>query len=55
MIKIACNCNGTKAGQSVQYEVTLKDGTKTTVKSTAEARILIATSKQGGTYRAVTV
>lgn len=45
-------CCGKGAGQTLQYEVKLNNGTVKTVGSIAEARILVATGG-GGTYKSV--
>jgi hypothetical protein len=47
-------CCGQKSGETLQYKVTLNDGTVKTVGTIAEARIALATGG-GGTYRAVPV
>lgn len=50
MVKIACNCGGSKSAQ-IQYEVKTARSTYT-VGTVAEAKIKIAVDG-GGTYKAV--
>lgn len=47
---MAC-CGRTSANRA--YEVTYRDGTKEVVDTVAEARMKIAQSEKGGTFKAV--
>jgi hypothetical protein len=50
---MGCGCGGSGGSSAkFEYEVTLKDGSKQTVGSKPEARILI-TASGGGSYKAV--
>lgn len=46
---------GKRASTQLEYEVTLNDGTRKTVKTMDEVRIALATSGGTGSYRSVPV